>query len=272
MINPDLVSGILSIASGKDYSIEDIADKLGIEHYVVEMFLFLANFSKGEKPPAKILSKVANCAAFYKYCFHLQFDPKTFLKMLTLSFNLIKYEDVGELISTLQLKEIVEENFLKALMAISKSYRIGKMLEKGEVSKLSNERKQGISELQTYATPFFKMIDLNPNLAIIGIRLREGDFYILEDYKQYIQKLLPTPQTLKITQAMCGVLATPIKFFNPPNNLSNQFKYKESFEGALELMADVLGINPIVARIASFDKETYHYLEEKHGIPKGAVI
>ena len=119
--------------------------------------------------------------------------------------------------------------------------------------------------------PLFKRLNVDAELALLAIRLRQGDFYIIEDKAQYLQAMLPTPEIRKLTMGLCGILTCPIKFRRVLGNYPVKHRYNVTFEGALEMLSDILGINPIVARLVAFDPNAYEYVQTQHDFPKSAV-
>lgn len=49
-------------------------------------------------------------------------------------------------------------------------------------------------------------------LAVVNTRLRQGDFLIIEDYKEYLTPLLPDDKTRHLAMGISGVLRCPIKY------------------------------------------------------------
>ena len=156
-------------------------------------------------------------------------------------------------------------------MSFSKGYTAIKVFERSALSQDSKIRDKIASEITKHAKPLFKLLNLDSDMALLAIRIKQGDFYIIEDKAQYLLPMLPTPQIRKLAMGMCGALSSPIKYQNKINYYPPKHQYMLTFEGALELIADTLGINPLVARLVTFDMETYQAIEDRYKFPKQAV-
>ena len=71
---------------------------------------------------------------------------------------------------------------------------------------------------------------------------------------------------------LCGMLTCQIKFRNVKiTDNDRQYNKYANFEGATELLDHAVGITPLVARLVTFDTETYENIEREYGFPTIAV-
>jgi hypothetical protein len=101
-----LVKGILSIASGKNYSIEDIAEQINVDTDLMEICLLLASFSKKEENIEATLAQLKSLSSFTRFASRLKMDSELLLNLLEMSFNRIKFEDLPQIITNLRLNVI----------------------------------------------------------------------------------------------------------------------------------------------------------------------
>ena len=162
--------------------------------------------------------------------------------------------------------------FVKALLSISKGYTVTRYFEKKDISKESKIREKINKDIVKYGAPLFKMINMDPDVALLSIRLKQGDFYIIEDMEEFLRPILPTSKIRKLTMGVLGMITCPVHYDNEMNAYPQTFKKKVTYEGALELVSDVLDLDPIVSRLATFDYDAYDAIESKLKFPKQAVI
>ena len=72
--------------------------------------------------------------------------------------------------------------------------------------------------------------------------------------------------------ALCGMLRCPIRYHYKVGAYPKELTYAVNFEGALDYMKDVFGINPIIFRLCTFDPEALDYVEKKYKVPRQVVI
>jgi hypothetical protein len=156
-------------------------------------------------------------------------------------------------------------------MSLSKGFISIETFEKEELTKNSPIRAQISAGISRYCRPLFKSLNLDPDLALLGVRIKQGDFAIINDKAQYLLPFLPTENIKKLAMGVVGVLTAPIKFKNTLSEYPKKFAYNITFEGAVEYLADVLGINPLIARLVAFDEKAYDYIEKNYNFPKAAV-
>ena len=70
---------------------------------------------------------------------------------------------------------------------------------------------------------------MDKDLAIIGLRLRQGDWHIIDDYSEYLAPFLPTNKVRKIAMGICGMLRCPVKFHTPLFKYPDKFHYPVNF-------------------------------------------
>jgi hypothetical protein len=117
----------------------------------------------------------------------------------------------------------------------------------------------------------FKIEKNVQTLAIINLRIKQGDFHIINDEKEFLKGMLPNKRIRNLAMGLCGMLTNPIEFKYKPYKFSNTFKYSATFEGANEYLSDLLSLNPIIPRLVAFDLNTYEAIQDKYGIPKEIV-
>ena len=113
---------------------------------------------------------------------------------------------------------------------------------------------------------------LENDLAIIGLRLTQGDWKIIDDFEQYLSPFLPTNKVRQVAMGLCGMLRCPVRWHTPLYRYPDKFQFPVNFEGAVEHLADSLWFNPLVFRLVTFDKVLLDHIEKKYKIPRQCMI
>jgi hypothetical protein len=103
VIDPNLIKGILSIAAGKNYSIEGIAEELNVNEDLLDTCLRLSSVARKEKKIQQVLTDLKRISSFTRFCRHLKMDPNIVGALLRLSFNKVNYDEFPEIMTTLRL-------------------------------------------------------------------------------------------------------------------------------------------------------------------------
>ena len=111
---------MLSIAAGKIYSTEDIAEKLNVSPDLLDVCILLSGIAKGSKKGEKKIATLSSNNNFARFCKLLKLNKNAFCNILRLSFNQVGNKEQSEVFGALRLYEHCEEKYLKAIMAISR--------------------------------------------------------------------------------------------------------------------------------------------------------
>ena len=177
---------------------------------------------------------------------------------------------VGERLNLAKTTHVDLIAFVVALARSLKSIREA-ALSADSIGIESPVRKKAIAELLPLLKEFCGKCAIDTKLALVGIRLRQGDFFILEDEKAELAPLLPSAATLKATMALCGLLTLPMGFKRPFGQYPKSFTQALSFESASESLCDLFHINPIVPRLAALDEGALRLVQEQFGFSRKAV-
>ena len=85
-----LVKGILSIAAGKIFSTEDLAERIGISPDLLDVCILISRFSGCGQKRQKYIERLKSSTSFSLFCNHLSLDSNLFLNILKLTFNQIE--------------------------------------------------------------------------------------------------------------------------------------------------------------------------------------
>ena len=269
---PQYIPGILSVASGKIYSTEDLAEKLNVSPDLLDVCILLSSIAKGGNKVGKQILSLSSSNAFARFCKILKLNKDAFSNLLRLSFNEVGAREISEVFGALRLYEHCEEKYLKAIMAISRGTNNYDLFDTVEPELAFKVREEHVKELQKNLAPLCNPFGVPLDLAVVNTRLRQGDFLIIDDYSDYLTPLLPNENCRDLAMALCGILRCPIRYHYKMGAYPKELTYGVNFEGALDYMKDVFGINPIVFRLCTFDPEALDYVEKKYKVPKQVVI
>ncbi len=108
------------MASGKIYSTEDLAEKLNVSPDLLDVCIALASIARGGEKIGKQILSLSYSNAFSRFCKQLKINKDAFLNILRLSFNEVAAHEISEVFGALRIKDYCEEQYLKAIMAISR--------------------------------------------------------------------------------------------------------------------------------------------------------
>lgn len=108
-------------------------------------------------------------------------------------------------------------------MSISKGFINRDIYDTKSYELATKIREENLHELKINIKPLTRALRLENDLAVIGLRLTQGDWKIIDDYEQYMSPFLPTPKVRKVVMGLCGMLRCPVKFHTP------LYKYPDKF-------------------------------------------
>jgi hypothetical protein len=98
-----LVKGLLSIASGKKFSLEDISEQLRIDEDLIEMCLILSSFTKHLYIEGQV-KEMRKAPAFNRFSKRIKIFPDLLHSLITLSYNLVDYSDLIPTFDVLKIR------------------------------------------------------------------------------------------------------------------------------------------------------------------------
>lgn len=268
-VKPEIVSGLLTILTGNNDSLEKLAEAMKVDPGLIEVCMKISSItSHGESEIPKYLLEFLQSPLLSRVWNKLKINPEIIDCLLSLSFRTFNIDNPNRLLQKLNLVENIDISFSQFLLAITDSYIELQSVKMPELSQYSERRLATIERLNKYLTPVAKKFFLDPDLALIAMRIRQGDFFIIEDYANYLHPLLPTSKARRLAMGMCGVMTLPISFKRQFYKYPDKFEYNLTFESAVEMLCDLLKINPIVARIMMLDDEALNLCAGKFEINK----
>ena len=212
LIPPQYIPGILSVASGKIYSTEDLAEKLNVSPDLLDVCILLSSIAKGGNKVGKQILALSSSNAFARFCKILKLNKDAFSNLLRLSFNEVGAREISEVFGALRLYEHCEEKYLKAIMAISRGSNNYDLFDTVEPEVAFKVREEHVKELEKNLAPLCTPFGVPLDLAVVNTRLRQGDFLIIDNYSDYLTPLLPNETCRDLAMALCGILRCPIRY------------------------------------------------------------
>ncbi len=154
----------------------------------------------------------------------------------------------------------------------------------GSVRKVG--RSAVLQELKRSLLPICSRLNFELDLAIVGIRLSQGDVLIIDEYKNYLQTLLPSDEVRNLAMSISGVLTLPPIFprglpwrpvdqgknVDPANTISWQCEDGVGFGHCCDVLSALLKVNPIIPRMAFLDPYSLCLIQGQTQIPPQAVF
>ncbi len=192
--------------------------------------------------------------------------------LLKLSFNNFDLTTLPDILSKeLGIAKSVDPDFAAFVVALARSWNSLNKSRETPLQKDSEERRKSIAELQGPLSAFCKKFDIDTTVALAGVRLRQGDFFVLDDQSDFFSPILPGPEARQAAMALCGILTQPQTGFSRKfGEYPEKFDLSLSFESACEGLCSILRINPIVPRLACFDEEALKLVESRFGFSRKA--
>ncbi len=271
-IKPEVVSGLMTIITGNNKSLENMAESMDVKQELIELCLKLTNITKGsENDIENRVVEFMQSPSIAKVWSTLGIPVDVIESFLMLTFRTYNLEAPSRLLQKLNMAQHADIGFLQFLLSITNSYATLQSVGTPPMYRDTERRHVEIENLKKYMTPVCKRLAIDPDLALIGVRLRQGDFYIIEDYADYLSILLPSENIRKMAMGITGMLTLPITFKRSFGTYPEEFKADLSFESACEMICDMLNINPIVPRMMMLDDVALNLIESKYGFSRKAV-
>lgn len=162
----------------------------------------------------------------------------------------------------------VDHEFASFLTAVAACHSRTQSLSRELTAKDCEARKAAVENLIPHLETFCGKFGIESTLALVGICLRQGNFFVLQDESPFLKTLLPNSIVTRMAMALCGILTLPIVFQQKFAEYPLNFEDSLTFESACESLCSLLNINPIVPRIAALDYEALDLIERRYNFPK----
>ena len=271
-VDSEIISGLLTLLTGSNKSLEKLAEVLRVKQELIELCLKMTAINQGseEDIPARLL-EFQQSPLISKVWSTLGISQDTIDAFLSLTFRTYKIDNPDSIFEKLNVMQHMDQGFLMLLLSITNSWSSIRTVTDTPMNCESQKRHQDIETLQKTLKPVCKRLLIDPDLALVGVRLRQGDFYIIDDYKDYLHILLPTDEVRKMAMGVCGILTHPARFTRNLWEYPDKFEHEISFEGATEMLCELFNINPMVARMTMMDKAALNEIETTFKISKKTV-
>ena len=271
-IKPQIISGLMTIIIANNKSLENMAESMHVKQELIELCLKITSITKGgEEGIASRLMEFIQSPIIAKVWSTLGIPSDTIEAFLILTFRRYNMEFPNRLLQRLNMAQHVDIPFYQFLMTLTNSYATLQSPSTKPITRDAEIRQGEITNLKKYMTPVCKRLRVDVDLALISVRLRQGDFYIIEDYQDYLNILLPNANVRKMAMGVCGFFTLPIQFTRKFGEYPEKFTHSLTFESACEMICEMLNINPIVPRMMMLDDEALNLIESKFGFSRKAV-
>ena len=274
-ISPTIIPSILAIIQGKSSIVmEELAGKIGIPIELMEICLKMAKLSNNDTKLKVRLHKCLTSPIMYKFWDVIKVSPDLIETLLHISFNDFSARDYEKIAGIFQVKGSVDTQFLFTVLAISRSYLAIQGVHDIVLDKKSSLYSSTLNDMKDGVKLYCKLVNLDETTIVPLMRLRQGDFFILEEYKSNFIAILPNQTIRNIVMGMSGIVTLPIRF----TKLVKEKAKKEatdtsiSFENAANIMSKELKINPILIKLAALDMPTIEALAKETKLPTSVVF
>jgi len=205
-----------------------------------------------------------------------QNTPKTDAKVINAIMKLISPDFSASSLPLLLSENLpsiapsINSEFASFLAAVATCYNRTQSFSSEMIAKDSEARKTAVEDLTLYLECFCSKFGIDNTLALVGICLRQGNFFILEDESSFLKTLLPNSIVTRMAMALCGILTLPIEFQQKFCNYPLLFEDSLTFENSCESLCNMLNINPILPRLAALDSKALELIEKRYNFPRRA--
>ena len=98
LIPPSIISGLLSLISGKIYSTEDLAERLNVSSELLEVCIHIAGIAKGGSKVGKKIEHLGASNSFIRLCKVLKINKTIFINLLRLTLCDIDSLDLSQVL------------------------------------------------------------------------------------------------------------------------------------------------------------------------------
>ena len=269
MLNPDYISGLFSLMTGRCIGLEDFAEKIKVKLEYLVLFIKLGFFSRSEDEIDQHIRDFKQSPTLGLALKYLRIQPDIIESLVRLSFNKAKYEDIPEILGRLGLKGCVDEEFMLMLIAIASGQYMLPQGNEPAIPSTAPLRTELHNNLHKHVRPMCKRLRIDEDIAELAISLRQGDFYFLEDHYYLVKSLLPSPMIRDVCMACCGLVSLKVEYQHSCGVVVSSARSRLSFQGACELLCGLLHMDPIVPELVTFNEGAYSSMVRR--VRRGAV-
>ena len=122
-VKPELVSGLITILTGNNKSLENLAETMKVDQELIELCMKIANITKlGEDNIPKQLTEFQQSPLIAKVWERLEIPVDAIDSLLTLTFRSYNIENLNRLLQKLAVIQHVDIGFLQFLLSITNSW------------------------------------------------------------------------------------------------------------------------------------------------------
>lgn len=252
---------------------EELAEKIGVPLELFEVCIKMTGLTKKEEKIQFKLNKLLTSPTMKKFWEVIQISPELIETLIQVSFNSFSVSDCEKIAGTFQIKSAIDINFLWGVFSIVKSYVAIQGGEENYLDRKSALYTSSLEEMKLGVKAMSKLVTIDENLIVPLMRLRQGDFFIIEEYQRNFVGFLPGPRIRQVAMGLAGTASLPIKFtdLNLAAMKKSGVDTSITFQNATEMLCSVLKINPIVARLAAADVGTIKILSDETKTPVAIV-
>ena len=252
---------------------EELAEKIGVPLELLEISIKISGLTKNEEKIPFKLNKLLTASIMRKFWEVIQISPDLIETLVNVSFNSFTLADCEKIAGTLQIRGSIDLTFLSGVFSIVRSYVAIQGGEKSYLDRKSALYASTLEDMKLGVKAMSKQIIIDENVIVPLMRLRQGDFFIIDEYIRNFVAFLPGSRIRQVSMGLAGIVTLPIKF----NDLSLAAMKKGAvdtsitFQNASEMLCAPLKINPIVVRLAAVDMDTIKTLSKETDTPVAIV-
>ena len=176
----------MALITGKtEISLEELSDQIGIKQEVIELCIRLGSISKSQQTSKTKLIEFCQSPTVLRAWKSMQLPVKLMEDLMNLSYNNYSLENLNKIISDLNLKSYVSDKMILAIASMIKSY-LSVSNAINPPFKDAPQLKASENDMQVSIKPLCQALNLDPELVLVAIRLRQGEYTILEKHSNYL--------------------------------------------------------------------------------------
>lgn len=183
----------------------------------------------------------------------MQLTKEVLYSILSMSFGYCKPSEFPSFLQTLKVFNHVEMPVAKSIMYLSRGFNNSSAHDEYDSIKAEGVIKENRLNIASTIDKIANILHLDNEMVLLVTRLKQGDFYVIQHIDPYLNPILPTDYLKRMAMGLCGLLINriPLCFPTQLNHYPDKFTYHCNVEGAMELMAQTLGINPLLTRMVA---------------------
>lgn len=171
LLTEGVARGILSVATGIVYSVEELSEEIRVSADLIESCVLMSKI-KGSAMVEEKIENLRRSYAFERFCRIVHIDKDIFISILRITLQVVEPKESTNLFKILKWTDLFEKNIVETLIALSRCTLT-------DLNKAVTEQDSIVDMVEHTLKFLTRQLQMNENLSLYAVRLAQGDFWIL---------------------------------------------------------------------------------------------